>query len=127
VRAFALFFSIALATFAGCSRAERLDIAAPVSAEDVRQISAVVGAATTQPITLIGEVTTEAYIPGVTPRVSTTISANGERHENIMYRVLIGFGFSHAPLVGRSCGSMSRRRTVNGSSQNSKASVLRET
>lgn len=44
-----------------------------------------VRAETSEPISEISEVTTEAYIPGVTPRQVVSIAANGERHETTMY------------------------------------------
>jgi hypothetical protein len=58
---------------------------APISPKDVQEIGALVRAATSEPISEISEVTTEAYISGVTPRQTVVISANGERHETTNY------------------------------------------
>ena len=57
---------------------------APISPEDVQEISAVVRAATSEPISQISEVTTEAYIPGVTPRQVVSSGKDGT-HETTMY------------------------------------------
>src|SRR3954454_14379055 len=83
----------------GClARADGPKINAPVSPDDEEEISAVIRAQTNEPISEISEVTTEAYIPGVTPRQMVSIAANGERHESTMYpcpdRVWV---FTHPP------------------------------
>jgi len=72
---------------AGCSAlADDPKVTAPISPKDVQEVCALVRAATSEPISEISEVTTEAYIPGVTPRHVVSIAANGERHETTMYR-----------------------------------------
>lgn len=68
--------------------AEDPKVNAPISPEDVQEICALVRVATSEPILEISEVTTEAYIPGVTPRQVVVISANGERHEATEYSCL---------------------------------------
>jgi hypothetical protein len=86
VRASPFVISTVLAFVVGCShRADGLKINAPISSEDVQEICAVVRAASSEPISEISEVTTEAYVPGVTPRQVVVTSANGERHEATEY------------------------------------------
>jgi hypothetical protein len=86
MRASSLIVSILVASLLGCrARADDPKVNAPVTPEDVREICAVVRGQTTEPISEISEVTTEAYVPGVTPRQTVTIAANGERHESTMY------------------------------------------
>jgi hypothetical protein len=78
--------AILVALLAGCgARAESPKVTAPISPEDVQEICALVRAETREPIELISEVETEAYVPDVTPRHSVRIAPNGERHETTMY------------------------------------------
>jgi hypothetical protein len=86
VRASPFVIVAVLALIVGCSqRAEGLKVNAPISSEDMQEICALVRVATSEPISEISEVTTEAYISGVTPRQEVTIAANGERHETTKY------------------------------------------
>jgi hypothetical protein len=57
---------------------------APISPEDVQEIRGLVRVATSEPISRISEVTTEAYIPGVTPRQVVSSGKDGT-HETTMY------------------------------------------
>src|ERR1043165_7234575 len=84
-RSFVLFLAVGCLSACHPHRNAGPKVRAPISAEDVRQICALVRIETGEPISEISEVTTEAYIPGVTPQQSVTISANGERHESTMY------------------------------------------
>ena len=78
--------AILVALLVGCgARADRPKITAPISPEDVREISALVRAETTDPIESIAEVETEVFVPGVTPRHAVRIGPNGERQEATMY------------------------------------------
>ena len=75
-----------LASVVGCSHhADALKVKAPISSQDVQEICALVRVKTSEPISEISEVTTEACIPGVTPRQVVSIAANGERYETSMY------------------------------------------
>jgi hypothetical protein len=99
VRALSFVMAAVCAFVAGCNqRHVQLKVNAPISAGDVQEICALVRAQTSEPIAEIGEVTTEAYIPGVTPRQTVSIAANGERHETAIYpcpgRVWV---FTHPP------------------------------
>ena len=99
MRASSIIITVLVASLVGCrTRADEPKVNAPVSPNDVQQICAVVRAQTTEPISEISEVTTEAYVPGVTPRQTVSIAANGERHETTMYpcpdRVWV---FTHPP------------------------------
>jgi SHS2 domain-containing protein len=99
MRASFIIFAILVVSLVGCrARADAPKVSAPVSPDDVQEICAVVRAQTTESISEISEVTTEAYIPGVTPRQTVSIAANGERHESTMYpcpdRVWV---FTHPP------------------------------
>jgi hypothetical protein len=86
MRASTVVLAILVASLVGCrARADDPKVNAPISPEDVHEICTVVQAATTEPISEISEVTTEAYTPGVTPRQVVSIAANGERHETTMY------------------------------------------
>jgi hypothetical protein len=86
MRASSIILSMLVVSLAGCrARADDPKVNAPVSPDDVQAICAVVRAHTTEPISEISEVTTEAYIPGATPRQTVSIAANGERHESTMY------------------------------------------
>lgn len=86
MRASSIIVAISVASLVGCGvRADDPKVTAPVSPQDVQEICALVRAETTEPISEISEVTTEAYIPGVTPRQVVTVAANGERHETAMY------------------------------------------
>jgi hypothetical protein len=86
VRAFPFVIATVFALSVGCShRTDELKVNAPIAPEDVQDICALVRAATSEPISQISEVTTEAYIAGVTPRQTVSIAANGERHESTMY------------------------------------------
>src|SRR5262245_9494871 len=86
MRAFPFVIATGFALVVGCShRADGLKINAPVSSEDVQEICALVRVATSEPISEISEVTTEAYIPSVTPRQVVNIAANGQRHEATNY------------------------------------------
>jgi hypothetical protein len=78
--------AVLAALFFGCrARADDPKVTAPISPQDVQKICALVRAETTEPISEISEVTTEAPIAGVTPRKTVSIAANGERHETAMY------------------------------------------
>jgi hypothetical protein len=78
--------AILVAILVGCrARADDPKVNAPISPEDVREICVLVSAETSEPISEISEVTTEAYVPGVTPRQVVSIAADGERHETTMY------------------------------------------
>src|SRR5437667_5857474 len=86
MRASSIIVAILVASLLGCrARAADPKVNAPVSPNDVQEICAVVRAQTTEPISELSEVTTEVYIPGVTPRQTVSIAANGERHETTMY------------------------------------------
>ena len=86
MRAAPVIIAILVALLAGCSaRADDPKINAPISPRDVQEICALVRAQTSERISEISEVTTEAYVPGVTPRQVVSIAANGERHETTMY------------------------------------------
>jgi len=53
----------------GCGhRADSLKVNAPIPAEDVQEICAVVRVETSEPISEISAVETEAHVPGITPR-----------------------------------------------------------
>ena len=70
----------------GCgARADGPKVTAPISPEDVREISVLVRTHTSEPLESISEVETEAYVPGVTPRHSVRTGPNGERQETTMY------------------------------------------
>src|SRR4051812_13243971 len=99
MRVSSIIVAVLLASLLGCrDRADDPKVNAPISPDDVREICAVVRGQTTERISEISEVTTEAYIPDVTPRQSVSIAANGERHESTMYpcpdRVWV---FTHPP------------------------------
>ena len=86
MRAARVIVAVLVAFLLGCgARADDPKVDAPVSPEDVREISALVRAQTTEPIESISEVVTEAFVPGVTPRHSTSIGPSGERKESTMY------------------------------------------
>jgi hypothetical protein len=86
MRASSIIVAIFVASLLGCrARADDPKVNAPISPADVREICAVIRGQTTEPISEISEVTTEAYVPGVTPRQTVTIAANGERHECTIY------------------------------------------
>ena len=86
VRASSFVIAIMLALLVGCSHgADDLKVNAPILSEDVQEICALVRVATSEPISEISEVTTEAHIPDVTPRQVVSIAANGERHETTLY------------------------------------------
>jgi hypothetical protein len=86
MRASPVVVAILVALLVGCrARADDPKVNAPILPEDVREICALVSAETSEPISEISEVTTEAYTPGVTPRQVVSIAANGERHETTMY------------------------------------------
>jgi hypothetical protein len=86
VRALPVVLAILIASLVGCRvRVGGPKVNAPISAEDVREICALVRAETSESISEISEVTTEAYTPGVTPQQVVSIAANGERHDSIMY------------------------------------------
>jgi hypothetical protein len=75
-----------VALLVGCGPvADDPKVNAPISPEDVQEVCALVRAETSEPISQISEVTTEAYTPGVTPRQVVVTSANGERHETTQY------------------------------------------
>ncbi len=86
MRASPVVVAILVASLVGCrARDDDPKVNAPISPEDVREICALVSAETSEPISEISEVTTEAYIPGVTPRQVVSVAADGERHETTMY------------------------------------------
>jgi hypothetical protein len=86
MRAFPVVIATLVALLVGCRAfADDPKVTAPISSKDVQDICALVRAATSEPISEISEVTTEAYIPGVTPRQVVSITADGERHETTMY------------------------------------------
>jgi hypothetical protein len=86
MRAAPTIVAMLLALLVGCgARADGPKITAPISPEDVREISAMVRAETSEPLESIAEVETEAFVPGVTPRHSVRIGPNGERQEVTMY------------------------------------------
>jgi hypothetical protein len=86
MRASPVLLAVLAALFFGCrARADDPKVTAPISPHDVQKICALVRAETTEPISEISEVTTEAPIAGVTPRQTVSIAANGERHETAMY------------------------------------------
>src|SRR4051812_18253694 len=86
MRAARIIIAVLGALLVGCgARADDPKIQAPVSPDDVREISALVRAQTTEPIESISEVETEAYVPGVTPRHSTTTGPDGKQKETTMY------------------------------------------
>jgi hypothetical protein len=85
MRAFPVVVAL-VALLAGCrAHADDPKVNAPISPQDVREICALVSAETSEPISEISEVTTEAYIPDVTPRQVISIAADGERRETTMY------------------------------------------
>lgn len=99
MRASSIIVAVLVSSLLGCrARAGDPKVNAPVSPADVQEMRAVVRAQTTGPISEISEVTTEAYVPGVTLRQNVSIAANGERHESTMYpcpdRVWV---FTHPP------------------------------
>ena len=70
MRAARAIVAVLVALLVGCgARADDPKVDAPVSPEDVREICALVRAQTTEPIESISEVVTEAFVPGVTPRL----------------------------------------------------------
>ena len=78
--------AVLVVLLAGCgARADGPKVTAPISPEDVREISALVRTETSEPLESISEVETEAYVPGVTPRRSVRTGPNGERQETTMY------------------------------------------
>ncbi len=86
MRASPVVVAILVALLVGCrARADDPKVSAPISAEDVREICALVSTQTSEAISEIAEVTTEAYVPGVTPRQVVSIAADGERHETTIY------------------------------------------
>ena len=86
MRTAAFTVAILVALLVGCgARADDPKINAPVLPADVREICALVRAQTTEPIESISEVQTEANVPGVTPRHSTSIGPDGEQKETTMY------------------------------------------
>ena len=115
MRASPVVVAILVALLVGCrARADDPKVNAPISPEDVREICALVSAETSEPISEISEVTTEAYTPGVTPRQVVSIAANGERHETTMLRARIAFGSLHIQRRALRFGSTSRRRKASG-------------
>ena len=81
-----VFLAILVTLLVGCrARADDPKVNATISPQDVKEICALVRVATSEPISEISEVTTEAPIPGVTPRQVVSIAANGDRHETAMY------------------------------------------
>jgi hypothetical protein len=86
VRASPVLVAVLAALFVGCrARANDPKVTAPISPQYVQEICALVRAETTEPISEISEVTTEAPIACVTPRKTVSIAASGERHETAMY------------------------------------------
>ena|SRR5438105_9647846 len=86
MRASPVVVGVLTALLVGCrAHADGPKVNAPISQQDAQEICALVRAETSEPISEISEVTTEAYIPGVTPRQVVSIAANGERHETSMY------------------------------------------
>jgi hypothetical protein len=86
MRASPVVIAVLVALLVGCrARADDPKVNAPVSPQDVQEICVLVRTATSEPISEISEVTTEAYIPDVTPRQVVSVAANGERHETTMY------------------------------------------
>jgi hypothetical protein len=85
MRASFVVIATVVALVAGCSQiADDPKVNAPISPEDVQEIGALVRAATSEPISEISEVTTEAYMPGVTPR-QVLVSGKDGKHETTMY------------------------------------------
>jgi hypothetical protein len=77
MRAAPVIVAILVALLVGCGvRADHPKVNAPVSSDDVREICTLVRAQTTEPIESISEVETEAFVPGVTPRHSTSTGPN---------------------------------------------------
>ena len=85
MRAFPVVIATLVASFVGCRvLADDPKVNASISPKDVQEICALVRAATSEPISEISEVTTEAYIPGVTPRQVVSSGKDGT-HETTMY------------------------------------------
>ena len=71
----------------GCgARVDGPTIRAPISPDDVREITALVYAETSEPLESISEVETEAFVPGATPQHSERMGADGQWRQVTTYK-----------------------------------------